>query len=115
MDQVRRMAHELYLNGHPSDDPIVRPLSADLTGLPPMLVQAATGDAVLDDAVRLVDRATEQGVEARFELFAVDTHDFHIFWSFLPEAASALRQAGLFAHDIREARSGPAASDQASG
>ena len=114
MDQVRRMAHELYLNGHPADDPIVRPLSADLTGLPPMLVQAATGDAVLDDAVRLVDRATEQGVAARFELFAVDTHDFHIFWSFLPEAASALRQAGLFARDIREARSGPAASDQAS-
>jgi hypothetical protein len=30
----------------------------------------------------------------------VDTHDFHIFWSFLPEAASAMRQAGRF---VREA------------
>jgi hypothetical protein len=36
---------------------------------------------------------------ARFELFPVDTHDFHIFWSFLPEAAQALQQAGRFARD----------------
>jgi epsilon-lactone hydrolase len=39
------------------------------------------------------------GVAARFELFPVDTHDFHIFWSFLPEAAQALQQAGRFARD----------------
>jgi epsilon-lactone hydrolase len=27
------------------------------------------------------------------------THDFHIFWSFLPEAAQALQQAGRFARE----------------
>jgi epsilon-lactone hydrolase len=80
--------------------------------LPPMLVQAATGDPVLNDATRLVDRAMEHGVNARFELFAVDTHDFHIFWSFLPEAASAMRQAGRFA---REMRLGSASASEATG
>jgi acetyl esterase/lipase len=78
---------------------VVSPLTADLAGLPPMLVQAATGDPILDESTKLVDRAAEHGVDARFELFPVDTHDFHIFWSFLPEAATALRQAGRFAHD----------------
>jgi epsilon-lactone hydrolase len=112
LDRIRRMSCEHYLAGHPADDPLVCPLNADLTGLPPMLVQAATGDPVMDDAVRLVDRAVEHGVNARFELFAVDTHDFHIFWSFLPEAASAMRQAGRFAS---EARLGPASADEASG
>ena len=77
-----------------------------------MLVQAATGDPVLGDATTLVDRAAEAGVDARFELFAVDTHDFHIFWSFLPEAASAMQQAGRF---IREARPASERASQASG
>jgi acetyl esterase/lipase len=112
LDRIRRMASEHYLAGHPADDPVVCPLNADLTGLPPMLVQAATGDPVLDDATRLVDRAVEHGVDARFELFAVDTHDFHIFWSFLPEAASAMQQAGRFA---RETRLGAASASEAAG
>ena len=36
-----------YLDGHPAEDPVVNPLFADLSGLPPMLVQAATGDLIL--------------------------------------------------------------------
>jgi acetyl esterase/lipase len=112
LDRIRRMSSQHYLAGHPADDPVVCPLNADLTGLPPMLVQAATGDPVLNDATRLVDRAMEHGVNARFELFAVDTHDFHIFWSFLPEAASAMRQAGRFA---REMRLGSASASEATG
>jgi epsilon-lactone hydrolase len=112
LDRIRHMSSRHYLAGHPADDPVICPLNADLTGLPPMLVQAATGDPVLNDATRLVDRAVEHGVDARFELFAVDTHDFHIFWSFLPEAASAMRQAGRFA---RETRLGSAGASKASG
>jgi hypothetical protein len=42
----------------------------------------------------------------------VDTHDFHIFWSFLPEAASAMQQAGRFA---RETRLGSASAGEATG
>jgi acetyl esterase/lipase len=89
----------LYLNGHPADDPLVSPLTADLTGLPPLLVQAATGDTTLEEAHQLVDRARAHGVEARIELYPVPTHDFHVFWSFLPEAREALHQAGKFAQD----------------
>jgi monoterpene epsilon-lactone hydrolase len=35
-----------YIGGHPVDDPLIDPLVADLTGLPPLLVQMATGDPV---------------------------------------------------------------------
>ena len=100
LDDFRRASVGLYLAGHPADDPLVSPLTADLTGLPPMLVQAATGDPLLDEARELTDHAQDCGVDARFELFPVDTHDFHIFWSFLPEAAQALQQAGRFARDV---------------
>jgi epsilon-lactone hydrolase len=100
LDDIRDAAAGLYLAGHPADDPLLSPLTADLTGLPPLLIQAATGDPLLDEARQLADHAADCGVDARFELFSVDTHDFHIFWSFLPEAAQALRQAGQFARDI---------------
>jgi epsilon-lactone hydrolase len=100
LDEIRRATAGLYLGGHPADDPLVSPLSADLAGLPPMLIQAATGDPLLGEARELADHAGDCGVDARFELFPVDTHDFHVFWSFLPEAAQALRQAGRFAREV---------------
>jgi monoterpene epsilon-lactone hydrolase len=40
----------------------------------------------------------------QFELYPVTTHDFHLFWSFLPEAADALEQAGAFVRRIRDAQ-----------
>jgi epsilon-lactone hydrolase len=51
--------------------------------------------------------AAVEGVDARLELYPVDTHDFQIFWSFLPEAAEAVQQAGHFAGAIREAADEP--------
>ena len=88
-----------YLDGHPAEDPAVNPLMADLSGLPPMLVQAATGDLILPDARALVDRAVEHGVAAQLEVYPADTHVFHVFWSFLPEAADALQRAAGFARE----------------
>jgi monoterpene epsilon-lactone hydrolase len=94
-----RRSTEAYLAGHPVEDPVVSPLRADLEGLPPLLVQAATGDLVLRESRLLVDRASAHGVDAQLELYPAETHVFHVFWSFLPEAADALQQAGRF---IRE-------------
>jgi monoterpene epsilon-lactone hydrolase len=91
---------EAYLNGHPLEDPMVSPLLGDLSGLPPLLVQAATGDLVLPEARKLVERATAKGVDARLDLYSADTHVFHVFWSFLPEAVDALAQAGAFVRDL---------------
>jgi monoterpene epsilon-lactone hydrolase len=96
---LMRKSTDSYLAGHPIDDPVVSPLLADLSGLPPLLVQAATGDMVLRESRLLVERAVEHGVDARLELYPADTHVFHVFWTFLPEAADALQQAGAF---IRE-------------
>ena len=85
-------------------------MTADLSGLPPMLIQAATGDHQLEDARKLADRARTHGVDARLELYPVDTHVFQVFWSFLPEATDALHQAGRFAHGVHSAveRAAPA-------
>jgi epsilon-lactone hydrolase len=103
-DEDVRRCIEAYLSGHPADDPIVDPLRADLSGLPPMLIQAATGDARLSDAKALAARAQAHEVVARLELFPVEAHAFQLFWSFLPEAADAMEAAGMF---IREVATNP--------
>ncbi len=90
-----------YLGDHPPDDPIISPLYADLAGLPPLLIQGASGDHVIADAHALAKRARKHGVYARLEVYPVEAHVFHLFWSFLPEAAEAVEKAGEFARDIR--------------
>jgi epsilon-lactone hydrolase len=101
LDQLRSFANS-YIGGHPIDDPVLSPLKADLTGLPPMLIQGGTGDVIVVDAHRLAEHAGRCGVDVRLELYPVPTHDFHIFWSFLPEAADALQQAGGFIREVRD-------------
>jgi acetyl esterase/lipase len=85
-----------YLAGHPIEDPLVSPLTADLAGLPPLLIQAATGDTMLPEVHQLADRARAHGVDVKLELYPVLTHNFHVFWSFLPEARDAMHNAGEF-------------------
>jgi acetyl esterase/lipase len=97
---VTRISFSSYLAGHPSDDPVLSPLSADLTGLPPLLIQTASGDMALGEARKLAEHASRCGVDARIELYPADTHVFQVFWSFLPEAADALQQAGTFIREM---------------
>ena len=95
-EALRRRFTDPYLAGHPIDDPIVSPMSADLSGLPPMLIQAATGDLLLAHAHRLSEHARACGVDAHLELYPTATHAFQFFWSFLPEAADAVQRAARF-------------------
>jgi epsilon-lactone hydrolase len=108
--QLRSFA-AAYLGDTSPHDEVVNALRADLTGYPPMLIQAGTGDVLGRDAHRLAEHATGCGVDVQFELYPVATHDFHLFWSFLPEAADALEQAGAFVRRIhaRAGAAGPSA------
>src|SRR6266536_1892171 len=97
------MAHRLaqaYLAGHPADDPLLSPLQTSLAGLPPLLIHAASGDAVLQEAQLLARHAIQCGVDASITVYPVPTHDFHIFWSFLPEARDAIDQLGRFVRTV---------------
>jgi acetyl esterase/lipase len=101
---LREEGTQDYLAGQPLDDPLLNPLKQNLTGLPPMLIQGATGDPTREDAHQLAERARAHGVETRLELYPVDTHSFQIFWSFLPDAREAIEQAGRFIHPIADGR-----------
>ncbi len=94
--EVRRRFADAYLAGQSSADPLVSPVLGDWTGMPPLLIQAATGDVLRTDAESVRDRAREYAVAATLELYPGEAHGFQLFWSFLPEAAEAVEAAGRF-------------------
>ena len=96
---VTSQSVEAYLAGHRLDDPLVSPLEADLSGLPPLLIHGAEEDRVLPEAEALAERAREHGVWVRLDRYPTAVHVFHTFWSFLPEAQTALAEAGQFIRD----------------
>lgn len=108
---ARRFA-QAYLGGQPGDDPTLDPLRTDLSRLPPILIQAGSGDGVLQENQLLARHLKECGVDARISIYPVPTHVFHIFWTFLPEAIDALGEIGEFVRDIT-ATPADAASRQA--
>jgi monoterpene epsilon-lactone hydrolase len=85
-----------YAGGRPAADPLVSPVFADLTGLPPLLIQAGSHEILLDDATRLAARAAAADVQVRLEVTPGVPHVFQAFAALLDEASAALDSAGVF-------------------
>jgi epsilon-lactone hydrolase len=91
-----QMAANAY--GGPLDAADLRPLEADLTGLPPLHVVAGAAELLVDDADRLVERARAAGVRVTYQRVDGMWHDFPVLAGLLAVADAAL--AGLGA-DLR--------------
>jgi len=85
-----------YIGGTNFTDPLVSPVFADLTGLPPIMIEAAAGEALLDDATRIAEAAERAGVPVRIELTEDSVNAFMRF-DFLPETDKALERFADFA------------------
>ncbi|MFI1912008.1 alpha/beta hydrolase fold domain-containing protein [Nocardia sp. NPDC020380] len=96
VQEVHLRFQQAYLADRRWDDPEVSPMHADLTGLPPILIQSARGDEFATHTEDLAARLQAAGVPVRHEYFEVASHCFQVFWSFHPEAAEAVRRVGEF-------------------
>ena len=76
--------------------PYASPLFGDYSGMPPMLLQVGDAEVLLDDAVRLAERAKGQGCDATLEVWEGMPHVFQGFAPFLPEASAAIEKIGAF-------------------
>ena len=101
------------------DHPGVSPLFADLSGLPPMLIQAGSDEVLLSDSTRLAERSRAAGVDVELEVAQDMWHVYQAFARYLPEADRALDRAAIFvsAHTRASARPEPVPTSavQASG
>jgi epsilon-lactone hydrolase len=89
-----------YTQGRDAALGLISPVFADLTGLPPLIIQAGSHEVLLDDAVRLARQAAIADVEVTLEVTPKVPHVFQAYSPMLDEAAVALDKAGqlLSAH-----------------
>ncbi|WP_407950170.1 alpha/beta hydrolase [Parvibaculum sp.] len=92
--EILMISRELYLQGHTPADPIASPVFADLSGLPPALIQASTADVLLDDSVRLEDGLHRAGVEVELSLYPPMPHGWQRLSALLPESRHAVSEIG---------------------
>lgn len=88
-----------YLGDTPATNPFASPVYADLTGLPPLLIQVSDSEVLLEDSRRVYDNAKRSGVAATLQLWSRLPHDWQIFAPILPEARAALRDASAFVRE----------------
>ncbi|MFD7874735.1 alpha/beta hydrolase [Streptomyces sp. NPDC059766] len=87
---------DLYVGTGDRAHPLASPVFADLTGLPPLLVQAGANEVLLDDAVRLAGRAGADGVEVTLEIGPGLPHVYQHHYGRLDEADAALDRVARF-------------------
>ncbi|MET8867977.1 alpha/beta hydrolase [Nonomuraea sp. NPDC004580] len=98
-----------YLGAGDPAAPLASPALADLTGLPPLLVQAGSNELLLDDSVRLAAGAGAAGVDVTLRVWGGLPHVFQHHTALVEEAGQALDDAALFlAHAYRTAAAEPA-------
>ena len=85
-----------YLGATPATNPLASPVYADLTGLPPLLVQVSSTEVLLDDSRRVVENARRAGVQATLRVWPGLPHVWQFFATLLPEGRAALREAAAF-------------------
>jgi epsilon-lactone hydrolase len=73
-------------------DPHANPLHGDLTGLPPIFLQAGGDEALLDDSRMFAERARHAGVDVRLDVFPEMLHSFQMMAGRAPEADDAIRR-----------------------
>ncbi len=88
-----------YLAGTDPADPLVSPIFADLTGLPPLLIQAGSHEVLLDDATRLAAKAAADDVAVILDVTPGVPHVFQAFAALLDEGDAALNRAAQFIQD----------------
>jgi len=89
-----------YTSGQDAAIGLISPVFADLSGLPPLIIQAGTHEVLLDDAIRLARQAAVADVEVTLDITPGVPHVFQAYYPILDEAAAALDRAGqlLSAH-----------------
>ena len=85
-----------YTAGQDAALGLISPIFADLSGLPPLIIQVGTHEVLLDDAIRLARQAAIGDVEVTLDITPGVPHVFQAYHAILDEGAAALDRAGQF-------------------
>jgi epsilon-lactone hydrolase len=96
--QARRSAETYLPAGMDPTDPRCSPLFGDFADFPPLLMQVGSSEVLLDDSLRVAEKARAEGVEVDFQPAYRLGHIYQLFaWHpRVPEAARDIEAIGKF-------------------
>lgn len=75
-------------------NPLISPVFADVTGLPPMLIQVGDDEILLSDSTRFAANMKAAGREIELEIWPEMWHVFQLFIGKMPESREAINKIG---------------------
>lgn len=94
--EALRWMGELYLAGQDPRSPLASPLFANLSGLPPLLIHVGSEEVLLDDALRLNEKAKISGVSTTLQVWDGMMHVWHLMALMIPEGKAAIQDIGKY-------------------
>ncbi|MFO8047695.1 MAG: alpha/beta hydrolase [Desulfosudaceae bacterium] len=88
---------EAYLSaGKDPYDPEISPAFGDYSGLPPLFIQAADSELLLNDALLAAKSARRAGLQVELKIWHNLPHVFPIFADIIPEGKQGIREVADF-------------------
>lgn len=87
---------KMYSNGMDLKNPLLSPVFADLTGLPPLFIQVGSDEILLSDSLTLAENAQKVGVPVTLKVWDGMFHVWHAMQHIIPEGRAAVEEACEF-------------------
>jgi acetyl esterase/lipase len=98
-EEICRFTASQYVGDSDPESPLLSPVSADLSDLPPLCIHVGDRDLLLSDSIRLAERARAFGVVVELKVWPGLWHVFQASARFVPEASRSLDEIGRFVKD----------------
>jgi len=89
-----------YLAGQDPRSPLASAIHADLSGLPPLHIEAGERDVLYSDSTRIVELLEKAGVDVRFHSIPGAIHSFPALAGSTPEAREAITRMATFMQSV---------------
>jgi acetyl esterase/lipase len=107
-EDIERYAN-VYLGDQSRHNPLASPVLAELSGLPPVLIQVGRDEVLLDDARSLHSRLQAAGGSSTLHIYENVPHGWHYGAPFVPETGQALREVAEFVAEYCPSPASPTA------
>lgn len=104
-----RAAIGLYHRGTPADHPELALTRDDLSGMPPVLIQASSSEMLAGDARHYAHALEAAGGDVRLQLWPRQYHVFQVAHRLSRSASEALDEASAFVEEVAGSAAEPAA------
>lgn len=83
-------------DGTDLQNPLVSPVFANVSGLPPTFIQVGDDEILLSDSTRFADKMKEAGLDVEIEIWPEMWHVFQLFIGKMPESRRAIKRMGAY-------------------